>query len=476
MTSSYAHQQAGVERIAADGYVHGLLWDVGTGKSRTVIKALERLCEEMQRPIRVLIVAPKSVMRTWMSQFQQHCELGYVVGVLDGPIRSRLGTMSNWESPADINVAVVGYSTFAGRKDKDDVLKAVKKMAPDIIICDEGHALRGMSNTSRLMARVGRLVPRRLLLTGTPMPNGYGDLYTQWAFLDPEAWVKDGKFMAYGSWQQEFCVMGGFQGKQVVAYKNVDALKEKITKHSSSVKKEDCLDLPPTTTVVHRFALDAKEQRVYDAMLKDLLVVINDETITAANKIVSILRLRQITSGFLPLEDGSVKQIGNSRHDIAVDLIENILASENRVVVFGWSRHEIDRLATSLDVHMWGGTTVFRITGDTPQSARDEVLKEFGSDDPGRKVLVAQISTLNAGVNELVSASNALYLSMTNSRADFEQSKGRLDRPGQTKPVTYHVVAADNTIDTHLLRVMEGKANMEDDLLNYVRSEATREK
>lgn len=477
MTNSYAHQAAGVERISADGYVHGLLWDIGTGKSRTVVKALERLADELDRPINVLIVAPKSVQRTWMTQFEQHCDYGFCVAVLDGPIASRLGTMSKWESPADINVAVVGYSTFAARQNKDKVLAAVKRMKPDVIVCDEGHALRGMSNTSRLLARVGRLVPRRLLLTGTPMPNGYQDLYTTWAFLDPEAWLNsDGKFMARGAWEQEYCVLGGFQGKQIVGYKNTDKLKSLIARKSSTVNKAECLDLPPTTTVVQRFLLSPAERRAYDAMVKDLLVILDDETVTAANKVVATLRLRQITSGFLPLDDGSVKEIGNTRHVMALELIENILAGENRVVVFGWSKHELDRLEQALiQQRPWGEmTAVFKINGGTAQSTRDSYLKQFGGKAESRMILLAQISTLNAGVNDLVTASNAVYLSMTHSRADFEQSKGRLDRPGQTKPVTYHVLAADNTIDTHILRAMEGKADLEASLLAHVREEATR--
>src|SRR5690606_3533927 len=158
----------------------------------------------------------------------------------------------------------------------------------------------------KLIARVGRLVPRRLLLTGTPMPNGYQDLYMQWAYLDPDVWTEDGRLLAHGPWLQKYAVMGGFQGHQIVGWQHHARLQELIAIKSSAVKKEECLDLPPTTTVVNRFLLSPAEQRAYDAMVRDLLVILDDETVTAANKVVATLRLRQITSGFLPLEDGSV--------------------------------------------------------------------------------------------------------------------------------------------------------------------------
>lgn len=470
--SNYAHQDAGIERIAADGYIHGLLWDIGTGKSRTVVKALERLCEELQRPIRVLIVAPKSVQRTWMSQFEQHCDLGFCVGVLDGPIKSRLGTMSNWETPADINVAVVGYSTFAARQNKDAVLKAVKAMKPDVMVCDEGHALRGLSNTAKLIARVGRLVPRRLLLTGTPMPLGPQDLYMQWAYLDPEVWTENGRFLSHGAWLQKYAVMGGFQGKQIVGWKDLDTLNTLVANKSSTVSKSECLDLPPTTTTIVRYDLSDVERAHYEDMKRYLLTVVEDDTVTAANKVVAMLRLRQIASGFLPLEDGSVKEIGNTRHVMALELIENILASENRVVVFGWSKHELHRLSHSLKHSPpWGSETeVMLIDGSTSQATRDSYLQHFGSSAKRRLILVANVGAVNAGVNELAVCSHAIFMSMTHNRADHVQAMGRLDRPGQTRPVNYWMLAADRTVDLAILTAHEGKATLEQALLSHVKA------
>lgn len=471
MTSSYAHQEVGLQRIIKDGYVHGLLWGMGAGKSRTTIKAIEALSYELNRPIKVLIVAPKSVLRTWSSQFQEHCTEQFMVAVLDQEsIAQRVHRMENFPTPADINVLVLGYSTFSGRSTKEAVLRAVKKMAPDIMICDEGHALRGMSNTSRLMARIARHVPRRLLLTGTAMPNGYQDLYTQWAFLDPHIWTNlaTGKMMSRGQWEDLYAIKGGFQGRQIVGWKNTEQLHRVIAQRSSTVNTRDCIDLPPSRTSVVRFALSPTEQKHYDEMKRDLLTVVEDETIDAANKIVSILRLRQITSGFLPVDD-SVVEIGRTRHDMALDLIENILASETRVVVFGWSKHELVRLYDALLAKPPWGANVFKIDGSTSGKERQTYLELFGPDNPDRVVLLGQVSTVNAGINELVTASNSVFLSMTNSRADFEQAKARLDRPGQTKPVVHWVLAADGTIDTEILAANEGKADLEKALLDHVR-------
>lgn len=471
----YAHQRQGATRIAEDGGVHGLLWDVGTGKTATVISYLEGLQLELDRPIKVLVVAPKSVMRTWISQFQEHCSEQWMMGVLETEtIPERVHRIANWTAPADISVLVVGYPTFSNKQHKEKVLAAFKRNKFDVMICDEAHALRGDSNMSRLMGRISPHVPRRIAMTGTPMPNGPGDVWGLWRWLDPEAFWNPrlNKYASKGHFD-------GVYGKATNQYGAVVAwddeklpdMHERIAKRSSAMKKDECLDLPPATVVPILFDLSVKEQKHYNEMKTQMLTVVDDETITVAQKITAILRLRQVTSGFLPFEDGSIAQIGTTRHDLAVDLIENITASEDRLVVFGWSRHELDALhATLLRNPPWGAR-IQRIAGDTPTLQRQAQLERFGNplEHPERTILLAQISTLNSGVNDLVTASNAIYLSMTQRRDEWVQSLGRLDRPGQAYPVTYHVLAARNTVDTQILQAFESKAKLEDALITHIK-------
>ena len=84
-------------------------------------------------------------------------------------------------------------------------------------------------------------------------------------------------------------------------------------------------------------------------------------------------------------------------------------------------------------------------------------------------VLLAQISSLNSGVNSLVRASNVVYTSMTQRRDEFEQSLARFHRPGQKNPVTAHVIMGAGTVDERILEVFEGKAQMEGALIAHVK-------
>ena len=480
----WKHQEETVARIHADAGVHALLHEPGAGKTLTVLAYLQELQAELARPIRVLVVVPKSALGVWPEQVKLYCnDESWRVDTLSGPIKSRLLWLQNPEHLrppgilGDVHLAVLPYSTFQGFRTKaaaKPVLDAVRAYAPDVVVLDEAHAIRGaQSNTSKVFGMLSPLCPRRLVLTGTPTPHGPEDIYGIWRFLDPSAFAgPTGNMVSYIRFLDGYAIMGGFQGRQIVGWRDQDDLKERISRRSSVVKTADCHDLPPLIIQKHSFALSPAEQKCYDEMRRDMLTIVEDETIAASNKLVSILRLRQVTSGFLPLEMGGAFEIGTTRRDLAVELVSDLLASEKRVVVFAWSRHEVEAVHSALDTNRpWGPeTAVFKIDGSTPTHVREGYLASFASENPNRMVLVAQIDTVNSGTNALVGASHAVYLSLTNRGEVFTQSLARLHRPGQTaQKVVAHVLQASGTIDCTMLDCLQGRADEQSALMQHIR-------
>lgn len=473
----WQHQRDAVERIVRDGGVHALLHEPGAGKTLTTIAYLEHLRVELGRPVRVLIVVPKSALGVWPEQMKEHSICSSEVRVLSGPIKQRLAALSETVDTADLVCAVVPYSTFQGFRTKaaaKPVLDAVKAFAPDVIVADEMHHIRGaQSNTSKVFALLSPLCSRRIGLTGTPTPHSPADVYGMWRWLDPSAFAgPDGRMVSYTRWLQGYAQFGGFQGRQIVGWFDQEDLEERISRKSSVVKTVDCHDLPPLVVQRHSFSLSPVEQRCYDDMRRDLLAVIEDDTISAANKVVSILRLRQICAGWLPNEDGVPLQVGTTRRDLAVSLIEDLLASEKRLVVFAWSKHEVDELYRVLLENPPWGASVLRIAGDTTTTVREQGLHAFSNETVERAVLVAQADTVASGTNALVSASHALYLSLTQQGANWTQSLARLHRPGQKKTVVAHVLGAAGTIDITMLDSLQGRADAQSALMDHVREVA----
>lgn len=117
------------------------------------------------------------------------------------------------------------------------------------------------------------------------------------------------------------------------------------------------------------------------------------------------------------------------------------------------------------------GTKVVTISGDTPAKERAAIRALFGSDTPERIVLVAQIKTMSLAVNELVTASHAVFASLPNQRDDIEQARARLDRQGQTRPVTIWTAAAPGTVDDVILKAYHDRTDLETAILNHVKNQ-----
>jgi SNF2 family DNA or RNA helicase len=82
--------------------------------------------------------------------------------------------------------------------------------------------------------------------------------------------------------------------------------------------------------------------------------------------------------------------------------------------------------------------------------------------------MVAQIKTMSLAVNELITASHAVFASLSYQRDDWIQAKDRLDRIGQTKPCTFWHAIAPGTVDGVILRSHRDRTNLEDAVLRHI--------
>lgn len=521
----YAHQVEALQKMLATKGRTALLMEPGTGKTRSVIDYLSLLATAKRGPIRTLVVAPVAALDTWIEQAGQYAPdettpnpVGVFGEVLEGSIEERAarlasfgpGPADEWPgadptveehvnrpaaSPAMIQLAVTNLEAFSRRHPAkgadgeplatvtvlDRMVAAVKSWAPDVLVIDESHRIKSTtSNMSLAMMRLSKIIDRRLLLTGTVMPHSPMDVYAQWRAMAPEAFSgSNGRPWNAARWREEYARMGGWQGKEIVGWRNLDDMEARMARNAIVVKKADALDLPPTTDATVRVHLSSRERNAYDRMKRDLALRIEGETAVAQNVLVQILRLRQITSGHLPTDDGAIREIGDSKARVVAGLAEDLLATEQRLVVFAHFVADVHGIADRLrrSRSMPADLTVEVITGETPTSERTAIRRRFGNVEanPGPVVLVAQMRTMSLAVNELVTASHAIYASMSERRDDYVQSRDRLDRIGQTKPVTFWHVVAPGTIDEVMLRAHRERTDIESSLLAHVRGEAAPE-
>jgi superfamily II DNA or RNA helicase len=373
----------------------------------------------------------------------------------------------------------------ASKNAADYVLDGIRRYNPHLVIIDESHRIKGhTSNVSRLADRIGSVVPRRLILTGTVMPAGPLDVFAQWRFLDPYAFGdidEDGvrKRATFQRFQSRFAVLGGYLGKQVIGYRNMDELQNVMGQRAVVVLKKDALDLPPVVESVVPVMLSSAEKKAYMDMKKNLSVMFTNQvtgpTATVANRLVQIMRLRQITAGYLPDDMGIVRELGTSKADTIASIVHDTLPSAKRIVVFTLFKHELHMLKQKIEARgMVGGKQTVKVEtigGETPHDERIAIRKRFKDleGNPERTVLIAQIKTLSLAVNELVTAQDIIFASLSQQRDDLIQAIDRLNRIGQTgDKVTVWFAEAPGTIDGVIRQSHKDGTDLETAVLDHV--------
>ena len=114
------------------------------------------------------------------------------------------------------------------------------------------------------MHELGDKARYKLILSGTPVQNEAIDIFSQYRFLDPSVFG-----LNFYSFKNRYCVMGGFEQRQIIRYRDLDQLIKKEHSIAYRVTKEEALDLPEQTFESRYVSLSAKERSLYDRLRRD---------------------------------------------------------------------------------------------------------------------------------------------------------------------------------------------------------------
>ena len=217
------------------------------------------------------------------------------------------------------------------------------------------------------------------------------------------------------------------------------------------------LDLPPETHVTYHCELSQEAQRVYRDLEKDFIAQVLDGTVTAANAMVKLLRLQQVTGGVVPTDDGAVHRIDNSKQKLLADTLEDI-GSDEPAVVFCRFHADLDAIHEACKQT---GVASLELSG-----RRDELKRWQGGE---AQVLAVQISAGGIGV-DLTRARYSMYYSLSFSLGEYDQALCRVHRPGQTRPVEHIHLVARNTVDSKIMRALEKRAEVVQAILAEIKN------
>lgn len=404
---------------------------------------------------RILIVAPTSVVAVWPKEFQEFADFRYTCRTLLGDKAHRLRKLSDLQKfPFQaMKVAVINYeSTW-----REGIFEALQEYDADLIICDESQRIKTHdAEQSKALHKLGDQARYKLILSGTPVQNNAIDIYSQYRFLDSTIFGEN-----FYKFRNRYAVMGGFNRKQIVGYKDLDELIKKEHSIAFRITKNEAIDLPAQTFETRKVHFSKKEQELYNRIKRDSYAELDSGgQITATTVLTKLLRLQQLTGGFLAKDDASKpEQVSRSKLDALSDIIEDyVIGSGKKLVIFARFIAEVKAIIDLVTKLLPRGMKQVAIYGDIKKEDRGDIVKQF-QEDPSTTVFIGQIDTAGTGIT-LTAADTCVYYSKNFNYATYSQSLSRIHRIGQRNVCTYIDLEVDKTIDELISQSLAKKEDM----------------
>ena len=397
---------------------YGLFWVMRSGKTRTTIRDIVS-----RGASGGIIVTPNRNKGNWVRQVPQHSDGQLTVLSPEGTIQERIEQIQKAKHDVYVlNVEALPYMA--------DFLKS--QPWPFFTI-DESTAIK---NHRALRTKVSSATraPVRRILSGLPNPNSPMDLYSQFTFLSPT--LLGGNYWRF---QDHFAIMGGFNRKEVVGFKNLEELYRIIAPYHSQVG-EDALDILPTLPPVDvDVPLEGKVLKHYLELRDELRTWWADgDELKARTAITQILRLSQVAGGLLQNGERTEWIPDNPKAQVLDDLLEEIIIGpKDKVIVVAIYRGEIGALRDRY-LKKYSARAIY---GEEKQKDTDRYWQEFQTPQDPTRVMIVQPHSGGQGL-ELHAARTVIYYTGDFSLEAYQQVKWRTQQIGNKKAVrVLHLMA-----------------------------------
>lgn len=459
--------------------------EMGTGKTIQTISALRGLKQQGEQPFPALIIAPNSMKLTWLKEFKEwYPEL--VVIAVSGSAAQRRKLLEqkahvyimNWESVM-LHSRLAPYGSVALKKCTDHGgsdpkvteakcevhHKELNKIAFKTVVCDEAHKMKSpQTKQTRGVWAVGHQpsVEFRFALTGTPIANDPGDLWSLMHFIDPKEYPTRTKFIdryALMSWN-------AFGGMDIIGVRpeTKDEFYEVLDPRFRRMPKSLVLPfLPPKIPITRYAPMTAKQEKAYDQMVSGLIAKIDEGLILSTNPLTQMLRLIQFSSAYATLDETVDETTGaitakvrlalpSNKIDELLEVIDDLPKGEPLVVMA--ASRQLIMLADEVlrEKHI---KTCLIVGGLTPDQ-RQNAIEDFQA---GRvQIILCTIAAGGVGLT-LTRAQNIVFLQRSWSMLENKQAIDRVHRIGSEVHESINVIdiVAPGTVEEKQIMVLRQK-------------------
>jgi SNF2 family DNA or RNA helicase len=412
--------------------------DMGLGKTLQTLAHIlsEKHAGRLDRPC--MVVMPTSLIPNWLDE-ASHFTPQLKVLALYGA-----GRKKHFERLADYDLILTTYALLP----KD--VERLKAQPLHVLILDEAQYIKNPTSKAAQAAR--ELDARqRLCLSGTPLENHLGELWSLFHFLLP-GWLGDIK-----SFNRDYRVPIEKRGSDVRLQHLNGRIKPFLLRRT---KEQVATELPPKTEIIHWVELSDAQRDVYETMRLAMDKKVRDEITrkgVARSQIIileALLKLRQVCCDLRLISDAALPARGSSsgKLDSLMEMLEELFEEGRRVLLFSQFTSMLALIEEELQKR---GVEYVILTGQTRD--RRTPVKEFQSGK--RQIFLISLKAGGVGLN-LTEADTVIHYDPWWNPATENQATDRAYRIGQEKPVFVYKLIARGTVEEKIQLLQKEKSDL----------------
>jgi len=478
-TKPYDHQLE-CFNISKDKDVYAILLEQGLGKTKVVLDTVAYLImnDEIKNGTPLInglfIVAPNGVHSNWIRrEIPAHLveATNYKCLEFGSSKASTKKYQEKWkellEHPGLAIFAMNIEALSSSKKAMNSALEFLTKRRCFMVIDESSRIKNPSSNRTKSAIKLGKKAFYRRVLTGTPVTQSPFDVFAQFMFLDSSL-LGYSSFYAFkhdfGIFEKQTIKQGSGlrQYEELVKYKRLGHLQSLILPHSYRRTKKECLDIPDKIYQVANIQMSLEQRRLYNSMNEEGILEFEDFSVLAPSHIVKLIRLQQITGGFVPKDEGEGSPVGipiegpNPKLNYLMDAVENDY--HGKTIIWAKFIFEIQIIVQALK-QKFGSNAIVELHGRVKGENRDNSIDRF-QDDLDCKFLVGQQQS-GIGIT-LSSAQYVFYFSNPFSYEQRYQTEDRAHRIGTKHAVVYIDLVLENSVDERIREVLHRSRKIAD--------------
>ena len=431
----------------------GYFLEMGLGKSLLALEEFKRSVDE-RITTRMVVVAPNSFKKGWLDEMDKHGFDFDAHVFVSGSKANDKWLSAKYTRPP---IIVLNYEAV---RTPTVLLKllAWMRIKPTMLVLDESIQIKTHDSlqTKAALALAGGASLVRLL-TGRPQTQGPHDLYPQLRAL---GLFQGQKFWAF---RNTFCVMGGWENKQVVGVKNAAELAKVMAPVVFQALKADWLpDLPRKDFAIRYYEMSGEQAAQYKQMHDEFVLEISSQEAVTVNVAVSKYeKLAQIICGFVLNEEGIARELVDpGSNPRLLCLLETLESVEGKAIIIYRHRYTYEILAKALAA--WNPAFI------RGQMRPDDVSaqKSRFNDDPACRILLGQCDatkyghTLLGGEDPKDHCGVMIFHENSYSLDTRTQVEDRIHRRGQRGENVLYIDLAGTELDRRVVRALQKKEDL----------------